>query len=97
MAIDTRPASPLLRTATEYPTEYWNDSCSVVELQEAVDNGAVGATSNPVIVYTVVKQEPKTWQPVLDDTRTGARAGTPTRCARPARRRSTPAGSSTTP
>ena len=29
-------------------------------------NGAVGATSNPVIVYTAVKADPKTWRPVLD-------------------------------
>jgi Ni,Fe-hydrogenase III small subunit len=31
-------------------TEYWNDSCSVAELEYAVANGAVGATSNPTIV-----------------------------------------------
>ena len=56
-----------MRQTTEKGADFWNDSCSVAELQEAVDNGAVGATSNPVIVYTVVKQEPKTWQPVLDE------------------------------
>jgi len=61
-AVQTR-----MRLTTEKGADFWNDSCSVAELQEAVDNGAVGATSNPVIVYTVVKQEPKTWQPVLDE------------------------------
>jgi transaldolase len=31
-----------------------------------VRNGAVGATSNPVIVSTAVKSDPGTWMPVLD-------------------------------
>ncbi len=46
--------------------EFWNDSCSLTELKDAVDHGATGATSNPVIVYGVVKADPKTWNPVLD-------------------------------
>ena len=39
--------------------EFWNDSCSLTELKDAVDHGATGATSNPVIVYAVVKADPK--------------------------------------
>src|SRR5512132_1063195 len=50
----------------EAGTDFWNDSCSVKELSEAVAQGAVGATSNPVIVFNVVKQETELWQPVLD-------------------------------
>jgi len=46
--------------------EFWNDSCSLTELKDAVDHGATGATSNPVIVSAVVKADPKTWTPVLD-------------------------------
>lgn len=46
--------------------EFWNDSCSPTELKDAVDHGATGATSNPVIVYGVVKADPKTWNPALD-------------------------------
>ena len=46
--------------------EFWNDSCAPNELQDAVDHGAQGATSNPVIVYTAIKADPKTWTPVLD-------------------------------
>src|SRR5262245_40345120 len=56
-----------MRLTTERGTDFWNDSCALDELREAVDNGAVGATSNPVIVYTVYKQDQKTWQPVLDE------------------------------
>ena len=46
--------------------EFWNDSCALHELKDAVDHGATGATSNPVIVFSVVKSDPKTWNPVLD-------------------------------
>jgi transaldolase len=42
-------------------TQYWNDSCSVQELQYAIARGAIGATSNPVICLTVLKQEMPAW------------------------------------
>ena len=45
--------------------EFWSDSCDLVELSEAVARGAVGATSNPVIVSTVVAESADTWTPVL--------------------------------
>ena len=46
--------------------EFWNDSCALHELRDAIDHGATGATSNPVIVFSVVKADPKAWTPVLD-------------------------------
>ena len=46
--------------------EFWNDSCALAELRDAVEHGATGATSNPVIVVSAVKADPKTWHPVLD-------------------------------
>jgi transaldolase len=48
-------------------TDFWNDSCDLRELGEAVREGAVGATSNPVIVYQAVQAGRETWIPVLDD------------------------------
>ncbi len=59
----TRLASPLQRTASDFPTQYWNNSCNAAELSYAIDNGAVGATSNPTIVGTVMKQEYDLWAP----------------------------------
>ncbi len=61
MTLPSRMRLTILRGA-----EFWNDSCSLTELKDAVDHGATGATSNPVIVYGVVKADPKTWNPVLD-------------------------------
>ncbi len=55
--------TPLQRTASEYPTDYWNDSCNESELRYAIENGAVGATTNPVIVGTVMQQEYDIWAP----------------------------------
>ena len=53
---------PLHEMASTTPTQYWNDSCSVGELQYAMARGAVGATSNPFIVFTVLKTEMQLWQ-----------------------------------
>ena len=54
--------SKLHQMTLEFPTDYWNDSCSMAELSYAVENGAVGATSNPTIVHTVLKQEMPRWE-----------------------------------
>lgn len=55
--------SPLLRMTEETPTQYWNDSCAVAELEYAVARGAVGATSNPSIVLEVLGKERAHWVP----------------------------------
>ncbi len=44
------------------PTDFWNDSCSVEDLKYAIENGAVGATSNPVIVGNVLRKEMPIWK-----------------------------------
>lgn len=59
----TLSASPLHRMVQETPTDYWNDSCAVAELQYAVERGATGATSNPSIVHEVLKKEKEHWLP----------------------------------
>jgi len=54
--------SKLNQTVVQFPTDYWNDSCSVEELTYAVEQGAVGATTNPVIVTNVLKKEMHLWK-----------------------------------
>jgi len=45
------------------PSALWNDSCSVQELRASIENnGAVGATCNPVIVLNVLKKEMHQWK-----------------------------------
>lgn len=55
--------SPMLRTVTDRPTDYWNDSCALDELEYAVARGATGATSNPSIVLEVLRNERAHWTP----------------------------------
>jgi len=44
-------------------TALWNDSCSIDELSSSIEqNGAVGATANPVIVLSVLKKELSVWK-----------------------------------
>jgi transaldolase len=54
--------SPLHRMVSTAPTVLWNDSCSIKELEYALEHGAVGATSNPVIVGEVLKKEMHLWK-----------------------------------
>lgn len=55
-----------MRLTVQKGAEFWNDSCALGELRDAVEHGATGATSNPVIVSAAVKADLKTWTPVLD-------------------------------
>ena len=57
----TQFRSKLHQMTVEFPTDYWNDSCSEEELSYAISHGAVGATSNPTIVHTVLKKEMHLW------------------------------------
>ena len=54
--------TPLGRTVSSTPTDIWNDSCAVEELEYAVSFGAVGATANPTIVAEVWKKDPPHWR-----------------------------------
>lgn len=44
------------------PTVLWNDSCAIEELTNSIGHGALGATCNPVIVNSVLKQEWDIWK-----------------------------------
>ena len=55
-----------MQQTTDCGSDWWNDSNDHVELQHAFDEGAVGATSNPVITFQSVKNHPDLWMPVID-------------------------------
>jgi transaldolase len=59
--------SPLHEMASTTATDFWNDSCSVEELDYAIGNGAVGATTNPTIVGEVLKKEIDLWRDWIAD------------------------------
>jgi len=61
-AIAAAYKSPLHKMTQTTPTCLWNDSASIQELTYAIENGAVGATCNPVIVLGVLKKEMHLWK-----------------------------------
>ncbi len=62
---EIRSETSLARTVATTPTDVWNDSCSIGELQYSLANGAVGATTNPSIVLAVLKKDYDAWKEPL--------------------------------
>lgn len=58
--------SPLHQMTQTTPTCLWNDSASIDELTRSIEDGAVGATCNPVIAVSVLKKDMPTWRPHID-------------------------------
>ena len=44
------------------PTCLWNDSAALDELAYSIENGAVGATCNPVIALSILKKQMSLWR-----------------------------------
>jgi transaldolase len=66
----TRPPvtykSPLHKMTQTTPTRLWNDSADIEELTYAIENGAVGATCNPVIALGILKRDIAVWRPRIE-------------------------------
>src|SRR6202161_626267 len=55
--------TPPFKMTQPAPTCLWNDSAAIEELTYSIEHGAVGATCNPSIAVTVLKQELPVWKP----------------------------------
>ena len=55
-----------MRAMTNLGADWWNDSGIPAEVAEAVAHGAVGGTSNPVIVAQAVQNNPELCQPLIE-------------------------------
>ncbi len=51
---------------SETPTRFWHDSAIPSEIDEAIENGALGVTTNPVLTYKTLQAVPEFWQPEVD-------------------------------
>ena len=58
--------SPLHEMTETTPTRLWNDSADIDELKYSIENGAVGATCNPVIAVTILKKHIAEWRPRIE-------------------------------
>lgn len=54
-----------IREMQSYGVDFWNDSCDLDELKHAVEMGATGATSNPVIVSSIFAHKKEIWTPSI--------------------------------
>lgn len=61
----TAAKSALHQMTLEQPTEFWNDGCEAKSLAKAIEHGATGATSNPVLVLEAIEANPAHWREVL--------------------------------
>lgn len=56
----------MLEMKEKFPnTQFWVDSCSKAELEYGISIGAVGCTSNPVIVTQVLQKELPDWEDTI--------------------------------
>lgn len=55
--------SPLHEMTQTTASVLWNDSADLDELRWSIDQGAIGATCNPVIAHTVIKARLAEWRP----------------------------------
>jgi transaldolase len=53
--------------AKETNSVWWNDSADFVELEAAIASGAVGVTTNPVLICKTLYDKPEFWKPYLSD------------------------------
>ncbi len=60
----------LLWLANETDSIWWNDSAVFTELEFALQHGAQGVTTNPVLIADAIYKDPY-WKPYLDDISTG--------------------------
>ena len=61
-SMGNRGYKSILHKMTQQPDSPWNDPCSIDELTNSIEHGAVGATCNPVIVNSVLKQDWDIWK-----------------------------------
>jgi transaldolase len=51
--------------ASETRSAWWHDSGIVEELEDAMQNGAVGSTTNPFLIRSTLLAQPQVWRPML--------------------------------
>lgn len=51
---------------SQTPTKFWHDSAIPAEIDAAIENGALGVTTNPVLTYKTLQAVPQFWQPMVD-------------------------------
>ncbi|MEI8197090.1 MAG: hypothetical protein WCI73_14420 [Phycisphaerae bacterium] len=53
--------------SSETQSDWWHDSAIVEELEESLANGAVGLTTNPLLIKLSLFAKPDVWRPMIKD------------------------------
>ena len=53
--------------ASDTTTSWWHDSADPDEIKASLANGAVGITTNPVLIAASLGAKPELWRPLLQD------------------------------
>lgn len=53
--------------STETATKWWHDSANPDEIDNALPNGALGVTTNPVLTYKTLQAHPEIWNGLIKD------------------------------
>jgi len=53
--------------ASETQTKWWHDSANIDEIERALNWGALGVTTNPVLTYRTLQAMPAFWDPMVKD------------------------------
>ena len=58
--------NPYLKWLSETDTFWWTDSAEYNTMDQAIENGATGVTTNPILVMKSLYANPEFWRPYLD-------------------------------
>lgn len=56
-----------LKALSESTSYWWNDSADYGKMDEAIENGATGVTTNPLLIKRSLYQYPDFWKPFIED------------------------------
>ena len=57
--------NPYLKWLSKTATCWWNDSAELAGMEQAIENGATGVTTNPILVKRSLFAEPGSWRPYM--------------------------------
>lgn len=58
--------NPYLKWLSETDGFWWTDTAEIQTMDEAIENGATGVTTNPILIKKSLYSNPEFWRPYLD-------------------------------
>ena len=58
--------NPYLKALSESAGYWWTDTAEMSTMDEAIENGATGVTTNPILIKKSLYGNPEYWRPYLE-------------------------------